>query len=443
MYVRKLVKLGENWSDDKQVREFKKKVSDPDYDTEVRIHKGNLSQLIDIVRKRERDLDTLADHQSKNNKRNRRVAFEKDGDEQEKDRSKSRKGNTEITSREKRDPYIPFIPKFLYNSLANKARINIVKWRKIVNRGETMGEKDLVTDDGDEGDTKPPPNKSGKKGLKQRRVTKTRRIGVPDDTVRIKLASTVKDYSVSSSLDRELLSASGYDSDDLSKPDHSMGGDNEGTSTLRALKKTISSIGMSRGSVRHPSYAVIDPGAEKEVVGGVGWRILHFSDKSESLNGPLAGIGSSVLPSVDAVTVVEDSEGKVVLLGIGEASYDRRTTQYESLWNSHHLRSYNVKVDDVAKEAGGDQCMTFKNHEGKDIIVPFKFNGDIMTVDLREPSDEELLTLRVNWLMPPMEELTPQSIRRSKLALQTYDLQVPGEENSVPEEEVVGNSSPV
>ena len=41
--------MDENWSDDKQVQEFKKGVTDLGYDIEVRIHKGSFSQLIDIV----------------------------------------------------------------------------------------------------------------------------------------------------------------------------------------------------------------------------------------------------------------------------------------------------------------------------------------------------------------------------------------------------------
>ena len=86
-----------------------------------------------------------------------------------------------------------------------------------------------------------------------------------------------------------------------------------------------------------------------EVIGGVGWKVLHFSDKSETLGGAFKGMGTEVLPSVDAVTSVEDSEGRVVLLGLGNAVYDRRKTQNESLWNSHHLRANKVTVSDVAK----------------------------------------------------------------------------------------------
>ena len=40
-----------------------------------------------------------------------------------------------------------------------------------------------------------------------------------------------------------------------------------------------------------------------------------------------------------------------------------------------------------------------------------------------------------------MEKLTPQSIRRSRAVLQTYNIQIPGEKEMIPEEEVVVNNS--
>ena len=192
---------------------------------------------------------------------------------------------------------------------------------------------------------------------------------------------------------------------------------------------------MYRGRTIYRSYAVIDLGAEKEIIGGLGWHILHFSDKSEALDGALSGMGTKVLPAVDAVTAVLDTDGSTVLLGLGEAAYERRTTQYESLWNSHHLRNNGIVVDDVSKASGGSQCIKLVDHDGKERIIPLKFNGDIMTLDIHVPTEEELLALRVNWLTPPMENITPQSIRRSRKALQDYNIQVPGQEESVPEEE--------
>ena len=64
-----------------------------------------------------------------------------------------------------------------------------------------------------------------------------------------------------------------------------------------------------------------------DVIGGLCWKVSHFSDKSETLGGALKGMGTKVLPSVDAATVVEDTEGRVILIGIGNAAYDRQTTR--------------------------------------------------------------------------------------------------------------------
>ena len=75
--------------------------------------------------------------------------------------------------------------------------------------------------------------------------------------------------------------------------------------------------------------------------------------ESTTLHGGLNGMGSVNLPSVDAVIAVEDTGGKIVLIGVGDAGYDRRTTQFESLWNIYHMRSNGVIVDDIAKEEGG------------------------------------------------------------------------------------------
>ena len=60
-------------------------------------------------------------------------------------------------------------------------------------------------------------------------------------------------------------------------------------------------------------------------------------------------MGSEVLPSVDAVTAVEDKHGNVILLEVAEAAYDRRTTQHGALFNSHHMRAHSVEVNDVTR----------------------------------------------------------------------------------------------
>jgi len=158
--------------------------------------------------------------------------------------------------------------------------------------------------------------------------------------------------------------------------------------------------------------------------------------ENTALYGGLNGMGSVNLPFVDAVTAVEDSDGRVVLIGVGEIGSDRRTTQFESLWNIYHMRSNGVIVDDVAKDVGGKQSFTVTDDVGKRSVIPLKFNGDIMTFACRIPTDEELLALKINWITPSMEEVTPQSIRRAKRVIEEYQIKVPEDEEEVPEEEV-------
>ena len=51
--------------------------------------------------------------------------------------------------------------------------------------------------------------------------------------------------------------------------------------------------------------------------------------------------------------------------------------------------------------------MSFKDENNELIYILLDFNWDIMKVDIRNPTEEELLALRVNWLIPPMEPLPP------------------------------------
>ena len=62
---------------------------------------------------------------------------------------------------------------------------------------------------------------------------------------------------------------------------------------------------MSKGCNKCSPFAMIDSGDEMEVIGGAGWNLLYLSKKSETLRGTLNGMGSEVLPSVDAVAAME------------------------------------------------------------------------------------------------------------------------------------------
>ena len=442
--IRKLVKLGENWSDEKQVREFKFRINDPDYEVESRVHEGNFAELVNKIRKREQDLERDALAQSANNKRTRRFQRKDDDDVKNSVKGPGKANANEKSSpKDTNVPYIPFIPTFLYKSMDHSSRLNLVKWRKMVNDGETMGKEDLYKG----GDDNPKTNKetSSKKkqkgqGKKNRRVTKQKMVETADDTVEVTLVSSGEEYLTVLSNTPEQIVPFGHDSKFLATPDHSIVDVKKKECRIRALQRCTTSVGMSGGRKGHQPYAVIDPGAEQDLIGGVGFAILHFSNEIESLTGPLQDMGTTLLPKVDAVTAVHDCDGKTILLGVGNAAYDKRSTQHESLLNSHHLRKNGVVVEDVAKECGGNQCIKITDYCNKMRTIPLDFNGDIMMINLREPTQEELLALRVNWILPPMENITPQSLRRSRIALESFKLHVPNEQKPVPEEEILVSS---
>ena len=62
----------------------------------------------------------------------------------------------------------------------------------------------------------------------------------------------------------------------------------------------------------------------------------------------------------------------------------------------NHMRSNGVIVDDIAKEVGGKQSFTITDGIGKRRAIPLKFNGDIMTVACRMPTDEKIMALKIN-----------------------------------------------
>jgi hypothetical protein len=150
----------------------------------------------------------------------------------------------------------------------------------------------------------------------------------------------------------------------------------------------------------------------------------------ETLVGALDGMGSVSLHKVDAICAVTTSKNNVQLIGVGGATWDGRPSQHETLLNSHHLRSNKVQVNDVAKVHGGSQDIIIEIG-GKTTILPLDFDNDTMKLHLREPTDEELATLGVVWLMPAMVKNNSRSIRRNRIDVDRFRLQVPGNDDTL------------
>jgi hypothetical protein len=259
---------------------------------------------------------------------------------------------------------------------------NIKKWREMVNTGKSMAPSDLVKaeratsspkrDHEEDPDSQSEKKQKSKKGKKQRRLTNVAASGLKDDTVEVKLDSEDEQYSASNRLTREVgVSFPRYDSMIQVKPGPSIQ-DSEEVPFMKKVRR-FKSLGISKGRTCKPTYAVIDSGADQDHVGN-GWRIVHISRSMETLVGALDGMGSVSLHKVDAICAVMTSKNNVQLIGIGGATWDGRPSQHESLFNSHHLRSNKVQVNDVAKVHGGSQDIRIEI-DGKITILPL----DLMT----------------------------------------------------------------
>ena len=74
------------------------------------------------------------------------------------------------------------------------------------------------------------------------------------------------------------------------------------------------------------------------------------------------------------------------------------------------MHSNGVIVNDTAKKHGGEQNIILSCKEGK-VSVPLEFDGDIMKLKLRMPTEEELMTLGVIWLRPAINKTLPKPIQ--------------------------------
>jgi hypothetical protein len=143
--------------------------------------------------------------------------------------------------------------------------------------------------------------------------------------------------------------------------------------------------------------AIIDPGTEVDVIGGVGWQVLSKVDNQVAqLDGALEGMGECSLPLLTAVTAHDHPTEGTVLLGAGCAGWDERPKQTESVFNSHGMQKHNVIVYDTAKRDGGLQRLEV---DGVHIALDF-VEDKTLSFQLLQPTQEELYNLEILWLTP-------------------------------------------
>ena len=142
-----------------------------------------------------------------------------------------------------------------------QARRERVKWFYETNRVQ-IGPKIVKKEEDKREGFKPPaakPGKKKKKGVNTRWVSRTRRIGTQDNTIEVKLSTSDSDED-----NRTSGSSSSDDVGDTSKPGREV---KDKGARVRMLRMSRS-VGMMVNKLSNQPYAVIDPGAEEDIL----WR---------------------------------------------------------------------------------------------------------------------------------------------------------------------------
>jgi hypothetical protein len=393
---------------------FLKKLVDDDYDGEKRIlsqKNADFDECVSTIRKREQTLDAEADaSQSKRARRGR-----ENGGRSGKDGGDS-----------KSEDAIPYIPHAILNQIKDKAvRSDLLKWRSIYNSEKRQIRTDELTGtaknagtNSNGSDKNRNTQSSGGKDPKKNRgshVKKARRTATGESGLKSNTATVgFKDDS-----DADDSSDASDESDDSKE---SPAKSRNGSSKSKKKGKKSSAKRKRHNPVARRGYAtsekpkgIIDPGTDFEVIGGVGWEVLTKLNRTTCLEGALEGMRGSELPVVSAVTAYDHKELGTVLLGVGAVAYDERTSQTETLLNSHYLRDQGVTVSDVSKKHNGLQMLEV---DGIQVDLTFDDDERILYFPLRRPTAKEVQDLTIHWLIPQ----TPDSyskllVRRNKAAI--------------------------
>jgi hypothetical protein len=271
------------------------------------------------------------------------------------------------------DKQIPSIPNHVLDRIRPKSsKRDLVLWRGIWNReGRVIRTDELTEPSTDNKD----PHHDGKKRShddnssvgsshnnrdtditrkgkcfkkkKGRRVklrrTHTSRRGIPDASVVV----SMKDSDDSSGSDDHDDDSSQSDNDETPNKNKALA---KKKKTKSKGKKARRFKRLRRNPVTRQGRpgsdkprAIIDPGTELDVIGGVGWRVLSTLDnQSAYLDGALEGMGECTLLLVNTVTAYDHPTEGAILLGAGSVGWNKRATQTEALFNSHDMRKHGI-----------------------------------------------------------------------------------------------------
>ena len=149
------------------------------------------------------------------------------------------------------------------------------------------------------------------------------------------------------------------------------------TRTIRVDTRLI----QNNTSTRTDLVATIDGGADTSFH-GKGFTFIEYGERKANVIGCNDDVQNN-LNIGTSITAVKDIDGNTVILLTNEAIENKKSN---SMFSSNQLRHFGIHVDDTPRLFGGQQWMKL----GEDCIIPFSYNEGLLTLDVREPTEEDL-----------------------------------------------------
>ncbi|GKY93620.1 hypothetical protein MPSEU_000329400 [Mayamaea pseudoterrestris] len=338
----KLSELGEAMTDHTKKADFLAGITDPDYEIDIRNLKARanttFNDIVHAIRKREQDIAVEASQRQRG--------------ETGSSRTKARRATNGGEGKSSNNAKIPFIPPLVMSYFTDSnAKKALIVWRTIWNEERRMPRADeLPSRDGDDrvgsgadhntGSASTRKSGKGKKvkggartrrtsattvdggapdstkasaGVVKTRLTKTASRGLKDSTVVVRIKDSDDEGSTSTASDddgnmddtKDTHESSAAKTARASRKRKAKGkkklANSVKDSKEKKPKKTRRNPRSRRGRSTDRPRAIIDPGSEVHIIGGVGWEVISQVNKSTQVDGALPGMVGQKLPFVCAL----------------------------------------------------------------------------------------------------------------------------------------------
>eukprot|EP00957_Ditylum_brightwellii_P105594 8050818-Ditylum_brightwellii.AAC.1 len=148
---------------------------------------------------------------------------------------------------------------------------------------------------------------------------------------------------------------------------------------------------------------IFDSGTEWTVIGDPAWSIRKLYNRPLNMSAVGSNMSSVAMKTCDGVTAMKSGDGQTWLMGIRCGAYSPTLTNDKEVVNNHLVCEAGWKLDCVAKQHGGSQCIWFP--DGNKVPLEYDANKYKLFVMCRHPTTYTLRMIPIHWVDCHIEDL--------------------------------------